>query len=209
LKNNILANTIVFKLNEKTALSFKFQSSLKELICCEKAIILLEDFQKKSIIIGSEDSVIIDLQMLSRILVEIFKHPNRMKVAADEDIGIVWQEILLGRREKEPVVISEGIETWQGLNFLLWRNKDINASWLYLDQNNNITFKVTPLYQGIFDESEQNEIPCFFDEFLKSYHPIAELILSYEQAQQWLKQANEVVEIIQQNIHGKSQSFTN
>jgi chitinase len=72
-------------------------------------------------------------------------------------------------------------------------------TWIYNDIGGNIIFAITPFYPFLFcdPDEEPNYLP--YEEWIKSYKPYLIAKLSRETAEQWLAQANSILEQIDKN----------
>ncbi len=139
---------------------------------------------------------------LDKILNQNFKlHPS-----INKDIGLLWSDELLDKPGLEYNMI-EGRPYWVGLSHSLLSSSEndpqLTHTWLYLDWNDNIIFEVTPSYPWTFGRKPKTKKEkaeyITYEEFVKSYKPLVKIELSKEIAQQWLKQANEMITIIETN----------
>lgn len=71
--------------------------------------------------------------------------------------------------------------------------------WIYNDDHNNIIFEVTPEYPRCIDQENEIEVKNY-QNWMKSYQPLLISIISQETAQQWLKQAETILEEINKNM---------
>ncbi len=76
--------------------------------------------------------------------------------------------------------------------FWLWSTRG-TQTWLY-NQNNKIYLEIIPSYPWIFVEPKESDDYITFDEFMKTYQPIAVEEIDHATAQKWLEQCNEILE---------------
>ena len=73
------------------------------------------------------------------------------------------------------------------------------TAWIYNDDQNNIIFEVTPEYPRCIDQENEIEVEDY-QNWMKSYKPLLITIISQETAEQWLKQAETILEKINKNM---------
>jgi hypothetical protein len=122
-------------------------------------------------------------------------------------IGYIYNEYLQNTYNKKGMYTSnlvyklqDGIESWIGNEYKLWGYGSI-VSWLYNDANGSIIFEVTPVYPGGFGNPERKaKANVAYKEWLITYKPYYIGEISHATAQQWLKQAQAILNQIEKNI---------
>jgi hypothetical protein len=85
------------------------------------------------------------------------------------------------------------------MRYHLWAGKNL-MSWMYNDDEGNIIFEVTPIYPYMYEDAEKEPSYVPYKEWIKDYKPLLIRKISKEVAQKWLKDANTIVEQINNNI---------
>lgn len=81
----------------------------------------------------------------------------------------------------------------------IYKHTKTGILWLYNDLQGNIFIEVSPHYKWHFIDPEPGDGFIPFSEFMKDYKPILKTIISKEQAQQWLKQTEDFLNIVEKN----------
>lgn len=76
-------------------------------------------------------------------------------------------------------------------NFWLWSGQNIQT-WLY-NKNNKIYLEISPSYPWLFSDEKEEKGYVTFDEFMKTYKPVALEEIDRAIAQEWLKQCDEIL----------------
>lgn len=120
-------------------------------------------------------------------------HPSITK-----DIGYLWNEYL--HDVELPIETdSEGYSFWVGRKYLVWDSaKSKAASWLY-EKDGKFWLEVTPGYPWHFPDSAEDEALISYEEFMKTYKPIALFEVSRETLEKWLKRVDELIPVVEAN----------
>ncbi len=133
---------------------------------------------------------------MDRILNQGFKLPP-----TDKDIGLYSNDYFQEKSDLDPKIIEKLPYCW--ILSSTSNDPQLTSTWLYMDANDNIIFEVTPTYPWYYwhkpkTKKEKAEY-ITYEEFVNSYKPLVKVELSKETAQQWLKQANEIITLLEAN----------
>jgi hypothetical protein len=189
----------VFNGNEKIVLEIK--KPIEQLYCyCETPIVFKLpgcDF------LLSVDDIYENMLIFHKLLSQALCDEAPLHESIQSDIGYVYNSYMRHTYSTKPVndetpictlvyVKRDAIESWVGYNYNLWCH-DCKASWLYNAADGSIVFEVTPVYP--FDtEDDKNGIS--YEEWIKTYKPYLVRTIPRDVAEQWLMQANDILEQI-------------
>jgi len=141
-------------------------------------------------IINQHDHLMPQLEYFYYFLQRSIKNKLQLLKSIKENLGFLWHQDLhicsiISQEE------LENKEDWKGARYLIWGGGEFDT-WLY-NQNNKIYLEITPRYPWHFSDptKEVNFIPedfISFDEWIKSYKPLALIEIDKTTAQQWLEQ---------------------
>lgn len=192
---------ISFILNSELRLILELTESLECVDCCYRGNIILSQGCRK--ISLSNDSIRYDMERLSAILKKALSKDLQLDTSISEDIGYLCNEYY---QNKEGFVLYDFIDggsDWVGYRYHLWescKNKIRYMTWIYNDKNGTIIFEVTPCYPYLFCDPAEEPDYVSYDQWIKDYKPYLVKTISTEVAQQWLEQANSIVEQIGLNV---------
>ncbi len=159
----------------------------------------------KQIIIGK--SIVDDYaQELKSKLILALSNKLQLHSSIQKNIGYYWNQDL---NEENPNIYFNGGnkgKSWIGNKYFLWatdssKKYEQYGTWLYNDEQGNIIFEVTPTYPDTFvDLEDLADVKAYQEWMENSYQPFFTRIISKETAMQWLNQANQILEIIRENI---------
>ena len=131
---------------------------------------------------------------------ELKLHPSLRDNLGISVLGYQWCKYLKKEERKDLMYNREnkGIQ-WVGYQYTLFETSDTPASWLYNDENGDIVFELTPVYPWFHSRPEQGETFIKYSEWMKTYKPLLIRTISKETAQQWLKQIDELIEVVKKN----------
>lgn len=206
----MILHEIKFRLNESEAIILVFQNSLDmQHSCSPSKIVFIADAKK---ILLSNDSIQENMYVLRSLLTKALQNNLTLHESIEinnnlkTDIGYMYNEY---RQDKPDVMyeITEGhkFESWIGNKYLLWASELI--TWIYNDNNGDILFKLTPNFPGkstMIDHNEPStpeeiENSQWYEEWIKDYKPFLIRKIPRETAQQWLHQANQILEQMAKN----------
>lgn len=193
----------------KYEITFSIHTTNKIIISLKKSLEYLDPLYREEIallidtkkIILSNATLYHNMIYLAENLKKALNHGLNLAPSITKDIGYSHNKYLYNAINISMPEISNDIE-WVGYQYHLWstRNDLISMdSWIYNDGDGSIVFEVTPIYPYLFSEPEekQNYIP--FEEWIKSYKPYFITTLSRERAEEWLKQAESIIKIVEDN----------
>ncbi|MBP6869623.1 hypothetical protein KBC04_01970 [Candidatus Babeliales bacterium] len=152
-------------------------------------------------IIGQESAVEIFQSFIGN-LKKTINNNLQLDKSIIKNLGLMenqyWNESQFQKKEFIMVNSSDGSSKyWIGSRYEIWNfngkgSQSINV-WLYNDDNGNIIFEVTPLYQWSFlpDEPENPDFQTY-EEFMKDYKPLITRVIPRQVAIEWLGQAMKV-----------------
>ena len=117
-------------------------------------------------------------------------------------LGYQWCKYLQKKERKDLIYDREkkGIQ-WVGYSYVLFESSGSYGptTWLYNDEQGNIVFELTPVYPWFYSDPEPKKTFIKYSEWMKTYKPLLIRTISKETAQQWLKQIDELVEVVKKN----------
>jgi len=192
----------IFLINFTEKIIIPFEDALIKIDYCYEVPILLDMGLQKLIL--ANVFIYYAMQKFSDVLKRVLKNELLFHESITKDIGYFYNEYScnepLHDREKFVEVNANGRSFWVGYEYYLWSSclRDSScATWIYNDVDGDIVFEVTPLYVAC-DPQEQNYVS--YEEWIKNYKPFLIKKISKEVVQQWLDQANFIVEQIDNNV---------
>lgn len=189
---------IIFSLNETEKIVTHYDESLKEFTCCYETPIVFD--QNNCKIQLSNDDLLGDMETLAYLLKKALLNKIQLHKSIP-DIGYQYNEycdFLFNEnsqvKRKFAYKKLENSNTWTGNSYELWAYDVI--SWIYNNLNGQIIFEITPIYADDFSEPKEKES---LQEWLTHYKPVMTRIIPKHVAQQWLVQAQEIIERIYAN----------
>lgn len=163
---------------------------------CYQAPIFWVDKSKE--ILLSLDSVRMNMgwfnEMLNQALLNQLKLPNSINknigYQSNQDIN---EDIFNIEYEK-----IENIKSWIGNRYKLWSYSV--ETWIYNDEQGNIILEITPVYPKTFRDPEEDLDIDDYQNWMKTYAPILIRTIPRDVAGTWLKQTEEILEEIKNNI---------
>lgn len=202
----MIKNNIVFNLNDTEKIIIKLEDHISLVHCCYQEFIVFKQNNNEYLL--AKDSIRFKLQCFVSILSKALENKLLLHKSIISDIGYSYNEHRQGKAgfvfEKDG---NNDYETWVGYKYLLWGYEA--TSWIYNDNKENIIFEITPRFPGKAtypDPAEQfseDQIAnsLWYEEWIKDYKPILIRVIPRATAQQWLDQANQILEIIEENIN--------
>lgn len=195
-------NEVIFTINNHEKIIGKAADPIEKWDCCyDIPLILLCDATQYVL---CEWDIRSSMEQLSEMLTKALANELQLHESIMQDIGYLWHEAY---SDKPGFVYEEeeGTKLWIGHKYKLWTasgTKSHTITWLYNDHAGAIIFEVTPEYRWEFEEEgmEKDENYISYEEWIKSYKPIAIRKISPEVARQWIKTADEIVKKIDENI---------
>ena len=194
---------IVFSLNETEKIVIELHDAINRIHCCSDASIFFVQGVQQYLL--EKWMLSFNIPILSSLLSQALKNKLPMHKLIMEDLGYLYAQyrfysadrIMLGKLgfvfEK-----VDGQYSWMGEKYLLWAYD--MAAWLYNDTDGNIVLELAPVYKGNrFDEEGETDFTDY-DAFLKNYKPLFTRVIPRDVAQQWLDQANKILQHIADNV---------
>lgn len=151
-------------------------------------IIVVLHKENQEIIIGSDMAKIIvntPKQVFEYALENGLPLPDNITVGR---LGYYYNNYLYKENEEEDFLDFSYGSLWSGKNI---------QTWMYTS-NNKIYLEVAPVYPWIWDEPGTVTDPNYitFDEFMKTYKPIAVEEIDRTTVQKWIEQCDEILDTI-------------
>ena len=192
---------IIFLLKDAEEIVFPLDDDLDDIDCCYEAPIILK--RESEHIVLADIPIYYAMQQVVERLTQALSKKLVISQTINNDIGYVYNQYSFNISQKH---LSDSSKTsdkkvpWIGYHYYLWSSclKSFScATWLYNDTNGSIIFEVTPLYVA----REPEDIDYIsYKEWIKDYKPYLIRKIPKEVAQKWLKDANVIVEEINNNI---------
>ena len=194
---------IIFELNSTEKIVLNLDVPVHNLDCYSEAAIY---FVGNAQYLLAKDSVQFKLQGLRGILEKALGDRLLLHTSITRDIGYMYNEYRQGKPdfvyEFDPVV---KYDAWVGYKYLLWGMQEI--AWIYTNENNDIIFELTSCFPGDIINPDQDELvspedianSLWYEAWIKKYEPLLIRKMSRDIVQQWLDQANELINMIDHN----------
>jgi|SRR5579872_293375 len=191
---------ITFQLNESEKIIIELNEPLSMVHCCYEAPLFFVTKTEK-IQIDSAD-VRYYMHQLQSLLVMALDNQLQLHESVQDYIGYFYAQYMFYWYDREIAkefgLIFDEDNRWVGNKHLLFAY-DI-AIWMYNDADGAIVLEFTPWYtQNRFDEEGETDFTQY-DSFLKNYKTLFSRTISCEVAEQWLTQANQILQQIADNI---------
>ncbi|MCX5923138.1 MAG: hypothetical protein NTU89_01080 [Candidatus Dependentiae bacterium] len=198
-------NLLKFYINSSEKEFISIDEDISEITLFENIKINFEGVNKYILINDCFDYTI---DVLKNMLKEAINnklplHKSLINKNKNSLIGYQWSQYLQKRKRKSLVYDrTRGGIQWVGYLHNLFETShgiDRPASWLYNDEHGNIILEITPVYPWFSSKPEAGETFVKYSEWMKSYKPLLIRTISKETAQQWLKQIDELIEVVKAN----------
>ncbi|HSC25176.1 MAG TPA: hypothetical protein VLB80_03115 [Candidatus Babeliales bacterium] len=192
-------NEIIFALNNHEKIIIQLKSPLSTSDYCSTTPIILMQNNKQLIL--TKDFLYHNMNRLITLLKKALKNELLSDHYIMHDIGFLFNQYsanLCGEKLKKPTGLiykkKNNISYWPGNDYHLWAHNYI--SWIYNKSDRSIIFEVTPFYPYMYcePEEESNYIP--YNEWIKTYKPYLIREIPRAIAQEWLKQAEYIIQTI-------------
>jgi hypothetical protein len=189
---------IAFSLGQQEGIEIEIPCKVGDILRYDEVKVFFRCQDKKEYLIY-KDFAIAALTELTSLLELAIKDELNLDKSMTEDIGYWWNQHLQGKDSLSDSLVNESISS-AALRTLLWSAARRSSTWLY-NRDGKIFLEITPTYPWHFDndEAESNKRYILYDEFIKNYKPYVIRELSKKTAQRWLKQAQELIQIIESN----------
>ncbi len=188
---------IYFKINQTAEIRFDLSDQVKDAFRYDEISVILSCNNTCEIDLYN-DFLITALRELKSSLELILNGQAALHKSINKNIGYLWNEYLHGV-ELPSKTDSEGYAFWVGRKYLVWDSASSKTTtWLY-EKDEKFWLEVTPGYPWHFPNSEEDTPLIPYEEFMKTYKPIALFEVSRETLEQWLKKVNELIPIVEAN----------
>jgi hypothetical protein len=196
---------IIFILNYQEKIIVQSPYPIHELVPCDEIPILF--LYNKHHYVLNTDFIHEAMYKLRALLTKALANKLPLHKSIKKNIGYLWNEYL---QDKPGFVYKtvDGFDYWVGQSNLLWNTpstvKPETATWLYNDNNGSIILEITPTYPWHFVEPKEGEVKIPYEQWIMQYKPLIIRIIPREVAEQWLKQAQDLVAMLEK--HNQSES---
>lgn len=188
-------NLIIFKINETSALALEYpQILVKAFRYDEISIFLNQNNQNKFVLY--KDFFIAGLRDLERVVSNALMGKLIYKENGT-DIGFLWNEEMDGK-DLPMTIDAEGNKFWVGQKFILFDSPEPITTWLF-EKDKKYWIELTPVYPWHHRDPKESENFVSYEEFMKTYKPIALFEVSRETLEEWLKRVQELLKIVEGN----------
>lgn len=195
-------NNYVFQYNDMESIVIELELPRSEIHCCTEAPIFFYMGDLKFLL--ENWMISFNVPILSVLLTQALNRQLLLDASIKQDIGYLYAQYRFltyyqNTLEQTGFLFVDQLNgrDWIGRKYLAWGHEV--ALWIYNDVADNIVLEFTPMYKGPkFDQEEEfDTLP--FEQFLKTYKPLCTRILASNIAQQWLAQANSILDQIAAN----------
>jgi len=129
-------------------------------------------------------------------LMQALAHQITLDILLKNDLGYEWNEYLDNHKKASSYA---SIPEWIGQRYFMWSSYGI-AVWLY-EKKNKIFLEITPTYKWHFQDPMFTEKSQYisYEQFINNYKPYAVIELNTDKLQEWLKQTERLLAIINSN----------
>lgn len=194
---------IIFSFDNDEKVVIQLHMPLNEVDCCTEFSVVF--IQKSKQLVLSRDFLHYNINMLDTLLKKVLKQELMLHSTITKDIGYLFNQesaIICGEKLKEPTFvhyIKRNNELyWPGNDYHLWANGYV--AWLYNNFEGDIIFEITPFYPYMYSEPEEESNYISYEEWIKTYKPYFIREIPIKTAQEWLKQTESILQIIDSNI---------
>ena len=205
----MIQEIIAFSLNAKEKILIELEVLLRDIHCCSKVNIFFISGQSKYLV--SNDSLRESMYCLAILLEKALANNLQLHDSiessglAQKDIGYLyneycqqlWNEYIKNRGGFSYEKDEEGRKVWVGYQYRLWCYDF--QSWIYNDSDGNIIFEMTPMYTTHYDDKEF-EYSVLYEQWIKDYKPFLKRKIPRNVAQEWLLQANKILQQLEENV---------
>ena len=138
------------------------------------------------------------IDALRFLLIKGLKNELQLHASLNQDLGYMLNRWFEEKKFKFVSVTKNGDTYWVGNNYQLASGKF--ASWIYNNIDGDIIFEITPVYPGVFIYENKPR----YREYMKwreTYKPYFTGTISKEIAQQWIEQAQKILNEIECNMN--------
>ena len=193
----------IFKINNQKQIIIQFPYSLDNLNPCSELSILFLHKDKK--ICLTKDFLYHNISKLSNLLKKALNTELLLHSSITQDIGYLFNQYsayVCGENIEQSISLAYDEKNhtsyWPGNNYHLWSQDFI--SWIYNAPDKSIILEITPFYPYMYCEPEEEPDYIPYHEWIKTYKPYLVQTIPREIAQQWLTQAEHIINTIEDNV---------
>ncbi|MGZ6254499.1 MAG: hypothetical protein ACXWL5_00735 [Candidatus Chromulinivorax sp.] len=186
-----------FKLQNDTTIDIYSEEELQSLSHYSYSNIVLYQ-NNKAYVLTTQYPPHLFLLHLQKLLQKSLSCNLKLDASITHDLGYLWNEWLNNNHASLLYITDKNNDTyWIGQLYELASNEYV--SWIYNDEQCNIIFETTPAYPlGCIDQDNEIEVKNYMS-WIQSYKPISKIIIPVYVAQQSIEQAQEILNIIDEN----------
>lgn len=190
---------IIFNLNEKEYIKIESDNEINTLYPCDEVVVKF--FQENNKYTLDIDCIKEEIGSLYDSLCCAINNEAPLHSSIKHGIGYLWNEEMQNKSGLSYMKVS-GIDYWVGLQNLVWSTpsniKPNLSTWLYNNSQGNIILEITPSYPWHYREPDIDFIS--YDEWIKTYEPIAIYTIQNDIAVAWKDQAKMILDRLDENI---------
>lgn len=172
----------LFQLNNAEAIVYADSAVSCKWNCYGQKSLFLQ--QNDYYILLSEESVYENMLSLKDRLALCLRAELKLSLDGMQDLGVAYNNCLQNDSDATPYFIAvENI-----IGYCCW-GSDQSITWLYNDQDGSIIFECCPIYNKKRDKKNYNK-------WLETYKPLVTRIITYQQAEKWLKETQSIIDYI-------------
>ncbi|MGZ6251412.1 MAG: hypothetical protein ACXWL2_05250 [Candidatus Chromulinivorax sp.] len=141
-------------------------------------------------ILLSYDSLPSHVEAFIIALKEALKNKRQVDPDLFKNIGYYWNESINGADQEHPFNKNYSILK----KYTPWGAH--TSTWIYNDEQGNIILEITPYYPHTFSDKYSYQD---FLTWIQNYKPLFKTIISRHVAQQWIEQAQQILDTIDEN----------
>ncbi|HSC25174.1 MAG TPA: hypothetical protein VLB80_03105 [Candidatus Babeliales bacterium] len=192
---------ITFPLNNKETILLYLQEPLELVDLCYEEYIFLSYNKNKHLL--AEGPIYYNMQQLIKYLKKTINNQLPLHSSITLDIGYLLNEYHISEDNFIMYNFPSGISSWIGYKYHVWEAASHNIrliTWIYNKPDGSIIFEVTPFYPYMYCEPTEEPNYISYNEWIKTYKPYLIRELPTTTAQEWLKQAEYIIQTIEANV---------
>jgi len=194
---------LILPIDDTANLIIELKEPLNCIDCCYRTDIVFLQANKKLLL--SNEPILYAMRSLRDLLKKALTNKLYLHKSITDDIGYLFNEYHYLENKSNFILETSSDETsyWVGYKHHLWeaeQNNSRSATWIYSNDHKDMIFEITPCYPYMYCEPEEepNYIP--YHEWIKTYKPYFVTTISQETAQQWIIQAELIINTIEDNV---------
>lgn len=194
--------SVILRIDDQACLELKLKEMIKKLIYCDDCLIYFKDTNNK--IVLYHDFIRPGLSVFVEVLEDLISNRLALHESIVRDVGYMWNQLLHAEpADRDPKIFCEEDGFWVAEVNLVWSASGDDypsvETWLYNNDEGEIILEITPVYKWHFDDPEPGENYITYEEFMLNYKPILFRTIPKDVAQEWVDQAQNLLNIIEQN----------